>query len=45
MLKKKYYAEFKSAIGAKAAARWLQVETALGDLAMLQLLSQVPLLQ
>jgi hypothetical protein len=44
-LKKKYYAQFKSAIGAKAAARWLQVETALGDLAMLQLLSQVPLLQ
>jgi hypothetical protein len=44
-LKKKYYAQFKPAIGAKAAARWLQVETALGDLAMLQLLSQVPLLQ
>jgi len=44
-LKKKYYTQFKSAIGAKAAARWLQVETALGDLAMLQLLSQVPLLQ
>jgi hypothetical protein len=44
-LKKKYYTEFKTALGAKAAARWLQVETALGDLAMLQLLSQVPLLQ
>ena len=43
-LKKKYYAQFKSAFGAKTAARWLQVETTLGNLAMLQLLSQVPLL-
>ena len=44
-LKKKYHAQFKAALGAKRAARWLQVETALGNLAMLQLLSQVPLLQ
>jgi hypothetical protein len=44
-LKKKYHAQFKSALGAKAAARWLQAETLLNNLAMLQLLSQVPLLQ
>jgi len=44
-LKKKYYAQFKAALGAKPAARWLQTETTLGTLAMLQLLSQVPLLQ
>ena len=44
-LKKKYHPKFKSALGAKNAARWLQVETALGNLAMLQLLSEVPLLK
>jgi hypothetical protein len=44
-LKKKYYAQFKSVLGAKSAARWLQVETTVNNLAMLQLLSQVPLLQ
>lgn len=44
-LKKKYHAQFQTAFGAKAAARWLQAETTLGNLAMLQLLSQVPLLQ
>jgi hypothetical protein len=44
-LKKKYYPQFKSALGAKPAARWLQAETTMGTLAMLQLLSQVPLLQ
>jgi hypothetical protein len=44
-LKKKYYAQFKTALGAKSAARWLQVETTVGNLAMLQLLSEVPLLQ
>ena len=44
-LKKKYHAQFKSALGAKRAARWLQAETTVGTLAMLQLLSQVPLLQ
>ena len=43
-LKKKYYAQFKAALGAKPAARWLQVETAVNSLATLQLLSQVPLL-
>ena len=44
-LKKKYHAQFKAALGAKSAARWLQAETAVGTLAMLQLLSQVPLLK
>lgn len=44
-LKKKYHAQFQTAFGAKAAARWLQAETTLGNLAMIQLLSQMPLLQ
>ena len=44
-LKKKYHAQFKSALGSKAAARWLQAETAINNLMMLQLLSQVPLLE
>jgi uncharacterized protein YihD (DUF1040 family) len=44
-LKKKYYPQFKTALGAKRAARWLQAETTVGTLAMLQLLSQVPLLK
>jgi len=44
-LKKKYSAQFKSAMGAKVAARWLQAETTIGNLSMLQLLSQTPLLQ
>jgi hypothetical protein len=44
-LKKKYHAQFKAALGSKVAARWLQAETTVGTLAMLQLLSQVPLLQ
>jgi hypothetical protein len=44
-LKRKYYGQFKTAMGAKVAARWLQAETAMNNLAMLQLLSEVPLLQ
>jgi type IV pilus biogenesis protein CpaD/CtpE len=44
-LKKKYYEQFKAALGAKTAARWLQTETAVGSLATMQLLSQLPLLQ
>ena len=44
-LKKKYHAQFKAALGAKPAARWLQAETTVGTLAMLQLLSEVPLLR
>jgi hypothetical protein len=43
-LKKKYHGQFKAALGSKIAARWLQAETTVGTLAMLQLLSQVPLL-
>ncbi len=44
-LKKKYHAQFKAALGSKIAARWLQAETTLGNVMMLQLLSQVPLLE
>ncbi|MBI4892165.1 MAG: hypothetical protein HY821_16175 [Acidobacteria bacterium] len=44
-LKKKYHAQFKAALGAKAAARWLQAETTIGNVMMLQLLSEIPLLQ
>jgi hypothetical protein len=44
-LKRKYFGQFKAAMGAKVAARWLQAETAMNNVAMLQLLSQVPLLQ
>ena len=44
-LKKKYHAQFKAALGARRAARWLQAETTVGTLAMLQLLSEVPLLR
>jgi len=44
-LKKKYHAQFKAALGAKPAARWLQAETTVGTLAMLQLLSEAPLLR
>lgn len=44
-LKKKYHAQFKAALGARPAARWLQAETTVGTLAMLQLLSEVPLLR
>jgi len=44
-LQAKYYAAYKTAMGAKVAARWLQAETALTSLSMLQLLSSVPLLK
>jgi hypothetical protein len=44
-LKKKYHAQFKTAFGSKAAARWLQAETTISTLAILQILSQVPLIQ
>jgi len=40
-----YYAAYKKAMGAKLAARWLQAETAITSLSMLQLLSNLPLLQ
>lgn len=44
-LRHKYYGVFKGAMGAKVAARFLQAETAVNDLANLQLLSQLPLIQ
>jgi hypothetical protein len=44
-LKKKYYAEFKAKMGARLAARFLQVETTIGLLLDLQIASEVPILQ
>ncbi|MCC7155017.1 MAG: hypothetical protein IT161_10615 [Bryobacterales bacterium] len=44
-LRKKYYGVFKSAMGAKTAARFLQAETTLNNIASLQLLAQLPLIQ
>ena len=44
-LKKKYYAEFKAKMGARVAARFLQVETTIGLLLDLQIASEVPILQ
>ena len=44
-LRKKYYGQYKKAMGARVAARFLQTESALGNLANLQLLSQLPLIQ
>lgn len=44
-LKKKYYAEFKAKMGPRVAARFLQTETALGNLIDLQLASEIPLIE
>jgi hypothetical protein len=44
-LKKKYYAEFKAKMGPRVAGRFLQTETALGNLIDLQLASEVPLIE
>jgi hypothetical protein len=44
-LRHRYYGEMKKALGSKVAARFLQVETALGSLANLQMTSQLPLIQ
>jgi hypothetical protein len=44
-LKKKYYAELKSKMGARVAARFLQVETTIGYLLDLQIGSEVPIIQ
>jgi hypothetical protein len=44
-LRKKYYGEMKQALGAKVAARFLQVEDALGQLIGLQLASEIPLVK
>lgn len=41
---KKYYGQMKTALGAKVAARFLQVETALSNLIDLQLNSEIPLM-
>lgn len=44
-LRRKYYAQFKAALDARVAARFLQVESALGHLIDLQLASQIPLMK
>ena len=44
-LKKKYYAAFKEKMGARVAARFLQVETMLNAFIDLQLGSELPILQ
>ena len=44
-LKRKYYAQFKAAMNARVAARFLQVESALGHLIDLQLATEIPLVK
>jgi hypothetical protein len=44
-LKRKYYAQFKTAMNARVAARFLQVESALGHLIDLQLATEIPLIK
>ncbi|MFN8006134.1 MAG: hypothetical protein U0V70_03745 [Terriglobia bacterium] len=44
-LRRKYYAQFKTALNARVAARFLQVESALGHLIDLQLAAQIPLVK
>jgi len=44
-LKKKYYATYKEKMGARVAARFLQVETTLGYLMDLKIGSEIPILQ
>ena len=44
-LRRKYYAQFKTAMSARVAARFLQVESALGHLIDLQLASEIPLIK
>ena len=44
-LRKKYYAQFKAAMNARIAVRFLQVESALGHLIELQLASEIPLMK
>ena len=43
-LLKKYYGQMKAALGAKTAARFLQVEMAIANLIDLQLSSEIPLM-
>jgi hypothetical protein len=45
VLKKKYYAAFKEKMGARVAARFLQVETMLGAALELQLGAEIPILK
>ena len=44
-LRRKYYAQIKTAMNARVAARFLQVESALGNLIGLQLASEIPLMK
>ena len=44
-LRRKYYAQFKATFNARVAARFLQVESALGHLIDLQLATQIPLMK
>lgn len=44
-LRRKYYAQFKAALNARVAARFLQVESALGHLIDLQLATEIPLIK
>lgn len=44
-LRRKYYAQFKAAFNARVAARFLQVESALGHLIDLQLATEIPLMK
>ena len=43
-IRRKYYAQMKAALGSKAAARFWQVETMLGQLIGLQLGAEIPLM-
>jgi hypothetical protein len=44
-VRNKYYAQMKTALGSKNAARFVQVEAALGHLMDLQILGRLPLIQ
>jgi len=44
-LRKKYYDKFKTVLGPKKAARWLQLESAWQNLMMLKLTSEIPLVK
>jgi gamma-glutamyl phosphate reductase len=44
-IRKKYYGLMKAALGPKVAARFLQVEASLNHILMLQLASQIPLIE
>jgi hypothetical protein len=44
-IRKKYYGLMKTAMGPKVAARFLQVEGALNQVVLLQLASQIPLIE